>query len=57
MHLIAAGGVDGKEVIEGAIIDPPAVQPLDICPRHRVRLAAAGLPIRKDAYVEACAAT
>ncbi len=56
MHLIAAGSVDGEEVVEGAIVDPPAIQLLNVCSRHCVCLAAARLTICKDAHIEACAA-
>ena len=54
-HLARARLVEREQVVERAIVDAAALGVVHVRARHRVRLAAPGLPVREDAHVVPCA--
>lgn len=54
MHLCLADLLQGEQVVQRAVVDPPALIVLHVRPKHGVRLAGARLAVCKNAHVVAC---
>ena len=53
-YLALAFSIQGKQVIQGSVVDASTLILLNVCACHGVSLARACLPVRKDAHIVAC---